>query len=82
MANCVFCGKWAGIFADKHDDCAKLAAAGRTPQQIRAAFAAAKQADPLKPLTAWSVFWAIFGALWLFSLTAGVVYAILRALNS
>lgn len=33
-------------------------------------------------LTAKAIFWAVFGALWAFSLSAGLVYLILRFLNS
>ena len=34
------------------------------------------------PLTAKAIFWAVFGALWAFSISAGLLYLILRSLNS
>jgi hypothetical protein len=35
---------------------------------------------PAQPLTGNTVFWAVFGALWAFSLTAGILYALIRLL--
>ncbi len=44
--------------------------------------AAVGRSGILQPLTARSVFWAVFGALWAFSLTAGFVFFIIKLLNS
>jgi hypothetical protein len=35
-----------------------------------------------KPLSKSDIFWAVFGALWFFSVTAGILLMILRAVNS
>jgi len=35
-----------------------------------------------RPLTAISIFWAIFGALWAYTLLASLVYIALRSLNN
>jgi hypothetical protein len=39
-------------------------------------------ASTLKPLTRSDIFWSVFGALWCFSVTAGILLIILRAVNS
>ena len=71
--NCKYCGKWSGLFDDQHIDCAEAEAKGikltTSPIAVR-------------PLTAGSIFWAVFGALWAFGITAGIVGAILRRLLS
>jgi hypothetical protein len=33
------------------------------------------------PTTPVSIFWAVFGALWAFALSAGVIYALIRMVN-
>jgi hypothetical protein len=73
MATCKFCGKWSGLFDDQHLDCALAAAQGKTLESFT-------EIAPPRPLTAVTIFWTVFGALWAFGLTAGIVAAILREL--
>ena len=73
MANCKYCGKWSGIFDIEHFDCAQAAAQGKTLETFVPLM-------PSRPLTASGVFWAVFGALWAFGVTAGIIAAICRAL--
>lgn len=66
---------------DYHKDCYETQAAGRPVEDVRArATLDMRSATPL-PLTAKGVFWAVFGALWAFSFTAGIIYALLRAFS-
>jgi hypothetical protein len=75
MAQCKFCGKQAGIFQDEHRWCYQAHIAGISLEE-QYAKDAARAATPLQAV---GVFWAVFGALWAFSLTAGLVYFLLRA---
>jgi hypothetical protein len=82
MPNCKHCGTWAGIVGDSHVGCANLAEKGWTNEQIIASMqAAGASRAPVKPLTGSGVFWAVFGALWLFSVTAGILYSIIRLIS-
>jgi hypothetical protein len=80
MANCKYCGRWAGVAGDEHMDCARLAADGKTNEEIKAFDARSSSRLPAMPLTAGSIFWAVFGALWAFAITAGIVGGIIRAI--
>ena len=79
MATCKFCGRWSGLFEDEHTLCALMAANGKTLEEIRESVGAPPVSEP-KPLGVSSIFWAVFGALWAFGITAGIVAAIFRAL--
>lgn len=83
MAECKYCGRWAGVASDEHFDCATLAAQGKSTDEIRALMNAPDAAPlavaQMKPST---LFWIIFGALWAFSASAGILYAIIHALES
>lgn len=67
MPNCKYCGKWACFFDKEHLDCAFQAEQGDPPV-----------IEPPERLTAGRIFWAIFGALWAYSLSAAVVYFLFR----
>ena len=82
MANCKYCGKWAGVAGDEHMDCARLAAEGKTNDEIKALDARTYARTSAAPLTAGSIFWAVFGALWAFAITAGIVGAIIKSIIS
>jgi hypothetical protein len=82
MANCKYCGQWAGVASDEHQDCAQAIADGKSLDEIRAMRCASAAPAQTKPLTAWSLFWVIFLALWLFSLTAGLLYVVLKSIAS
>jgi hypothetical protein len=88
MAACKYCGEWAGLTGDEHLDCARLAAEGKSQEEIRILVGAVPPATLVAPQTALSsltpqkVFWTIFGALWAFSLSAGILLLIIRALVS
>lgn len=82
MAHCKHCGQWAGVASDEHDDCAKLAAEGKTAEEIRYLRDAPPLAATPRPITTRSIFWSVFFALWAFSLTAAIVFAIIRAVIS
>lgn len=75
MANCKHCGKWAGIFGDEHMDCAALAEKGMSAEQIKLAQQPLPPAPPA-PLTANSIFWAVFGALCAFAVLFVIVHAL------
>jgi hypothetical protein len=77
---CTICGEWAGVASAGHDECVEASKAGKSIAEIRAMRGAAPQETHIHPhsLTAFSIFWVVFGALWAFALTAGVVYALLR----
>jgi len=79
MATCKYCGTWSGLFDKEHMDCAMAAAQGKTVDEIREHMGQ-PAAEAAAPLTSKSIFWAVFCALWAFSVTAGIVVAILRAL--
>lgn len=72
---CTHCGKWSGFFQDYHEDCAKAAAAVNFRSANAPQFHSSVPRFPF-----WPLFWAIFVALWAFSLTAGLVFALVRAL--
>jgi len=83
MANCKYCGKPAGFMCDTHEACIKAKTGGLSLDDIRAQASDPNSAEQKSgQLTAKSIFWAVFGALWAFSLTAGLVYAILRAISN
>ena len=83
MAACKYCGKWAGVAGDEHVDCAKLADEGKTDEEIRALMNAPGPAPvAVAQMNASTLFWIIFGALWAFSASAGILYAIIHALTS
>jgi hypothetical protein len=71
MANCKFCGQWAGWMSDAHSSCMREAE-GRGMRREASP-------EPRGPMTPRDVFWAVFGALCLFSLVAGFVAAFINA---
>jgi hypothetical protein len=73
MAKCKYCGKWSGLFDDEHFDCAQASAQGKAIDSFI-------EILPSKPLSGSTIFWSVFGALWAFGITAGIVAAILKAL--
>jgi len=73
MATCKHCGKWCGFFDDEHLDCADDVVQGRTPGLL------INTAVPI-PLSGVTIFWSVFGALWAFSLSAGLVVSLVRAI--
>lgn len=75
MANCKYCGKWAGICIHEHLDCERAAKEGGD------AVPWPPPSAPPKPLTASGIFWAVFGALWCFSLSAGLVVLFVNLLR-
>ncbi len=79
MPNCKYCGKWSGMFDDEHMDCASAASQGKTAAQIREDLGR-PQMVIAQPVTNASIFWAVFGGLWAFSISAGFFVAILRLL--
>lgn len=79
MAKCRLCGEWAGIGRDHHDNCKERSAAGVTLEQIRST--AVLRGAAGAPMTSVRLFWVIFGALWAFSLSAGLVLGFLRVLS-
>jgi hypothetical protein len=78
MAKCNLCGEWAGLIATEHPLCREAFDAGK-PLPDGRGLAPMARAVPM-PLTSRSIFWAIFAALWAFSLSAGIIYALLRAI--
>lgn len=78
MPDCKYCGKSAGILADEHEWCREAKEAGRLDEYL----ATLNAPKAVGPLTAVRMFWVIFGALWAFSLTAGLLYALIRAISS
>lgn len=70
MGYCTNCGRWAGLNRTRHD----VPCTADDP----AAFTAAPEAQ-LVAVKLSSIVWGVFLGLWLFSLTAGIVYAILHA---
>ena len=70
---CKHCGKWSGWFVDEHFDCAQAAAQGK-------ALDCFTEVAPPRPLTSGGVFWAVFGALWAFGISAGILVFIVRLL--
>jgi hypothetical protein len=81
MATCKHCGTWSGLFDNEHVNCAIAAAQGKTVEEIRDSVGG-PDAVAATPITNRSIFWAVFGALWAFSITAGILAAILKALLS
>ena len=79
MPACKFCGTWSGFSTSEHANCATASAEGKTNDEIRADLNLPPLIAP-GPLTSGSIFWSVFGALWAFGITAGIVVAILRAL--
>jgi hypothetical protein len=79
MAKCNLCGEWAGLGSSEHPLCREAVDAGK-PLPDGRGLASTARAVPL-PLTPRSIFWAIFGALWAFSVSAGIVYALIRAIS-
>ena len=80
MANCKLCGQWAGVASDEHPLCREAIDAGQPLPADRRGIEPGIALP--RPLTAAGVFWAVFLAQWLFALTAGIVYAIVRALST
>lgn len=66
MPTCKYCGKWSGLFTNEHLDCAQAAAQGKVLESFTVA-------PPQELLTATGVFWAVFYALWVFGISAGIV---------
>jgi len=56
-----------------------MSANGKSQEEIRESVGG-PPVGQRKTLSASSIFWAVFGALWAFGITAGIVVAILRAL--
>jgi predicted secreted Zn-dependent protease len=81
MARCKYCGTWSGLFDDEHVNCAVAAAQGKTVDEIRYSLDR-PPAEAATPITNRSIFWAVFGALWAFGISAGIVAAILKAMPS
>jgi hypothetical protein len=79
MAKCIYCDKWCGLFDSYHQDCLNGIKGGKTKAEIWNAVNAPRLGQ-LKPVTASGVFWAIFGALWLFAATAAILGEIVKAL--
>ena len=79
MASCIHCGTWAGLAGNEHEECKRLAAEGKTSEEIKAIVNAPPVSQPPQPLTAVGVFWAVLFALWAFGITGGIVVAIMRA---
>lgn len=82
MADCIHCGTWAGLSGSEHEECKRLADEGKTSAEIKAIVNRGADAIVPRPLTARGVFWAVFGALWAFSITAGIIVAIVRAISA
>ena len=82
MAKCKFCGEWAGIASDQHDDCAEASASGKTVDQIRVMrnVAAASSAAPT-PLSMRHIVGGVYFGTLLASITLGILYWIISSLN-
>jgi hypothetical protein len=72
MPKCIYCGEFAGFFTDRHGACE----AGERPTSTMLAAPAA----PPHPVTFRMIIWGVFCGLWLYSLSAGLVYLILHFL--
>ena len=74
--DCKFCGTPSGILDDFHLSCKRLAAEGKSPEEIREALGMAlgesKAALSAKSIF-WAAFWAVFAALWAYNITNGIV---------
>lgn len=91
MANCKYCGTWAGVGFRQHDDCAKAAAQGKTSAQVRALRLDLPVPDSAPSHVCPNCRSAIFPVerregngvvevlLWLFFLVPGIIYSIWRA---
>lgn len=80
MAACKFCGKWAGIGSTQHDYCAKAAA------ERRINGGSALPADELSaaappPLEFKHIVWGVFCGMWLFGISAAIIYSIFLAIT-
>jgi hypothetical protein len=80
MATCKYCGKWAGVASDEHDDCSRMASEGKTAEEIRYLQGGTELEAAPPPVSFKTIFWAIFAALWAFSVSAGLIVFVLRAL--
>ena len=77
MAHCKYCGGWSGLFDKEHTGCAEGAAQGLSPDQLY------ERVFARRPRSAvWNTAWGVFIGLWLFSVTAGIVYALIRLITS
>lgn len=92
MAECKYCGYWAGIGSSRHEDCAKGAAAGKTNEELRVmrtSDGTISDARPthicgncrsrIRPLLRREGSTAVEVLLWLFLLVPGVIYSIWRS---
>jgi len=70
MPNCRICGRHAGLFWDVHDECQKAVDLGKTAEEVQRTGALPAVS---RPLTAFGVFWAVFLALCLYGIVAGIV---------
>jgi hypothetical protein len=62
-------------------NCAAAFKKGMSPEEIRQAVVA-QNPSLITPVTTSAIFWAVFGALWAFGITAGIAGAILKWLLS
>ena len=87
MRNCEHCMRpLEDLAARSHPQCAEMSTQGMTDAQIMAVVdgnaVAPAGAPGSKPVTAKSIFWAVFLALLAFAVLAGIVSFVISMLNS
>lgn len=75
MAACKYCGEWAGIVGDVHQDCEQWAGEGKTTAEIRALRNPAVPVAATAPVTTRTIAFGVFYGLLLYSAVAGIVAA-------
>jgi hypothetical protein len=82
MANCEFCGDWAGLIARSHPRCFDSFKAGASLDQIKAerkSVTAPSVSPTVAVVRTPTIVWGVFLGMWLFAITAGIVCAIIAS---
>ena len=81
MAYCTVCGKWAGVGFTKHGDCAKKLADGEVSESIQPD-AVGHSSSGAKTLSFGHIVWGVFLGMWLFSISASLLYGFFQLLRN
>lgn len=85
MANCDYCELPVGLLQHRHASCNEAFLKGETLAEIRArvrsSSPAAAPAEQVVSVKMGNVMWAVFFGMWLFAITAAIVYAVIRAVT-
>lgn len=83
MARCRYCGWWAGLFSSTHDRCLDAFRSGHSVEEITTGSTRTFTEFPaiqVVSVRAREIAAGIFVGMWLFSISAAIVWLLIRSL--